>query len=177
MIFTIPRASPPIDGWLVHSLLHIQLETQLWRVLISSYQCSSYRVADLFNSLGTFSSSFIRGPVIHPIDDCEHPFWCCLSNNSCERDNLLNDYFNTTLKKFMFLVKLICVRKILFARSLLSGHFYMGIWDLCISVSDATDWHYLAAIHTVYVDTKCFCLSFWSCWSWFNYRGLLMVIR
>jgi hypothetical protein len=23
--------------------------------------------------LGTFSSSFIRGPVIHPIDDCEHP--------------------------------------------------------------------------------------------------------
>jgi hypothetical protein len=42
------------------------------RVLVSSYCCSSYRVTDLFSSLGTFSSSFIRGPVFHPIDDCEH---------------------------------------------------------------------------------------------------------
>jgi hypothetical protein len=25
------------------------------------------------SSLGTFSSSFIRGPVFHPIVDCEHP--------------------------------------------------------------------------------------------------------
>jgi hypothetical protein len=40
-------------------------------VLVSSY-CSSYRVADPFSSLGTFSSSFIRGPVFHPIDG-EHP--------------------------------------------------------------------------------------------------------
>jgi hypothetical protein len=30
MIFTIPRASPPIDGQLGHPLLHKQLETQLW---------------------------------------------------------------------------------------------------------------------------------------------------
>jgi hypothetical protein len=73
MIFARPRASPPIDGQLGHSLLHIQLETQLWGVLVSSYCCSSYRVADPFNSLGTFSSSFIRSPVFHPIDDCEHP--------------------------------------------------------------------------------------------------------
>ena len=29
------------------------------RVLVSSYCCSSYRVADPFSSLGTFSSSFI----------------------------------------------------------------------------------------------------------------------
>jgi hypothetical protein len=29
MIFAIPRASPPIDGWLGHPLLHMQLETQL----------------------------------------------------------------------------------------------------------------------------------------------------
>jgi hypothetical protein len=27
-----------------------------------------------FSSLGTFPSSFIGGPVFHPIDDCEHPF-------------------------------------------------------------------------------------------------------
>jgi hypothetical protein len=42
-------------------------------LLVNSYCCSSYRVADPFSSLGTFSSSFIRGPVIHPIADCEHP--------------------------------------------------------------------------------------------------------
>ena len=30
-------------------------------------------VADPFSSLGTFSSSFIWGPVFHRIDDCEHP--------------------------------------------------------------------------------------------------------
>jgi hypothetical protein len=73
MIFERPRASPPIDGLLGHSLLPIQLETQLWRVLVSSYWCSFYRVADPFSSLGTFSSSFIRGPMFHPIDDCEQP--------------------------------------------------------------------------------------------------------
>jgi hypothetical protein len=78
MIFARPRASPPIDGRLGHPLLHMQLETQLWGggVLVSSYCCSTYRVADPFSSLGTFSSSFIRGPMFHPIDDCEHPLMC-----------------------------------------------------------------------------------------------------
>ena len=42
-------------------------------VLVSSYCCSFYSVADTFSSLGTFFSSFIRGPVFHPIVDCEHP--------------------------------------------------------------------------------------------------------
>jgi hypothetical protein len=51
----------------------MQLETRAPEVLVSSYCCSSYRVADPFNSLGTFSSSSIGGPVFHPIDDCEHP--------------------------------------------------------------------------------------------------------
>ena len=73
IIFARPRASPPIDGRLGHSLLHVQLEAQFWGVLVSSYCCSSYRVADSFSSLGTFSSSFIRSPVLHPRDDCEHP--------------------------------------------------------------------------------------------------------
>jgi hypothetical protein len=73
MIFIIPRAFPPIDGLLGQPLLHMQLETHIWGVLVSSYCCSSYRVADLFSSFGTFSSSFIRGPVLHPIDDCKHP--------------------------------------------------------------------------------------------------------
>jgi hypothetical protein len=66
MIFAISRASPPIDGQLCHPLLHMQLETQALGVLVSSYCCSTYRVADPF-------SSFIRGPVFHPIADCEHP--------------------------------------------------------------------------------------------------------
>jgi hypothetical protein len=35
-------------------------------VLVSSYCSSSYRVADPFSSLGTFSSSSIGGPVFHP---------------------------------------------------------------------------------------------------------------
>jgi hypothetical protein len=37
-----------------------------------SYCCSSYRITDPFRYLGTFSSSSVRGPVIHPIDDGEH---------------------------------------------------------------------------------------------------------
>jgi hypothetical protein len=73
MIFASPRATPPIDGQLGHPMLHMQLDTQLWLFLVSSYCCSSYRVADPFSSLGTFSSSFTVGPVFHPIDNCEHP--------------------------------------------------------------------------------------------------------
>jgi hypothetical protein len=75
MIFSRPKYSPPMDGLLGHPLLQMQLETQLWegKVLVSSYCSSSYRVADPFSSLGTFSSSFIRGPVFQPIDDCENP--------------------------------------------------------------------------------------------------------
>jgi hypothetical protein len=71
MIFSSPRASPPIDGQLGHPLLHMQLKTELWG--LSSNCCSSYRVADPFSSWDTFSTSFIRGPVFHPIDDCGHP--------------------------------------------------------------------------------------------------------
>jgi hypothetical protein len=72
MIFTRPRASPPIDGPLGHPQLHMQIETQLWG-LVNTYCCSSYRVPDPFNSLGTFASSLISGPVFHRIDDYEHP--------------------------------------------------------------------------------------------------------
>jgi hypothetical protein len=74
MNFPIPGDPPPTDVLLGHPLIHMQLETQLWRILVSSYCCSSYRVADPFSSLGTFSSSFTRAPLLHPIDDCEHSF-------------------------------------------------------------------------------------------------------
>jgi hypothetical protein len=41
-------------------------------VLVNSYCCCTYRVADSFSSLGTFCSSSTGGPVFHSIDDCEH---------------------------------------------------------------------------------------------------------
>jgi hypothetical protein len=73
IIIARPSTSPPNDGQLGHILLHMQLETRAQGVLISSYCCSIYRVADPFSSLGTFSSSSIGGPVFHPIDVCEPP--------------------------------------------------------------------------------------------------------
>jgi hypothetical protein len=54
----------------------MQLETRAPGLLISSYCCSTYRVADPFSSVGTFSSSSIGGPVFHPIADYEHPLLC-----------------------------------------------------------------------------------------------------
>ena len=69
-------ASLPSDGRLGHLLLHMQLETRARAgggLLVSSYCCSTYRVADPFSSLGTFSSFSIGGPVFHLIDDYEHP--------------------------------------------------------------------------------------------------------
>jgi hypothetical protein len=72
-IFTRIRVSSPTDGQLGHPLLHMQLETWALGVLVSSYCCFSYKVADTFSSLGTFSSSFIGDPVFHPVDDYEHP--------------------------------------------------------------------------------------------------------
>jgi hypothetical protein len=45
-------------------------------ISLSSYCYSTYRVADPFSSLGTFSSSSNGGPVFHPIADCEHPLLC-----------------------------------------------------------------------------------------------------
>jgi hypothetical protein len=74
IIFTSPRTSHSIYGRLGHPLLHMQRDTSSGAgVLVSSYCCSSYRVADPFSSLGAFSSSFIGGSVFHPIDDYEHP--------------------------------------------------------------------------------------------------------
>jgi hypothetical protein len=80
--FAGPRASPPIDNKLGNPLLYIQLEPWdppcvffgWWfktsqgalEILVSSYFCSSYGTANPFSSLGTFSSSFIRDPVLCP---------------------------------------------------------------------------------------------------------------
>jgi hypothetical protein len=71
IIVTRPRTYPPNDGLLGHLLLHMQLETWALRVLVSSY-CSTYRVADPFSYMDTFSSSSIRDSVFHVIDDWKH---------------------------------------------------------------------------------------------------------
>jgi hypothetical protein len=42
-------------------------------LLISSYCCFSYEAANPFISLGPFSSSSIRDPVLSPMVGCEHP--------------------------------------------------------------------------------------------------------
>jgi hypothetical protein len=64
IIFARPRDSPPNDGQLGHLLLHLQLETRALGVLVSSYCCSCYRVAEPFNSLDTFSRSSIGGRCV-----------------------------------------------------------------------------------------------------------------
>jgi hypothetical protein len=47
------------------------------RVLVSSYCCCTYRVADLFSSLVTFSSSSIGGPVSIHLCVCYLKVYSC----------------------------------------------------------------------------------------------------
>jgi hypothetical protein len=66
-------------------------------VLVSSYLCSTYRVADPFSSLVTFSSSSIRGTVIHPIADCEHPLLCLLGPSIVSQETAISGSFQQNL--------------------------------------------------------------------------------
>ena len=63
------------------------------RVLVSSYCCSTYRVADPFSSLDTFSSSSFGGPVIHPKADCEHPLLCLLGPGIASQERAISGSF------------------------------------------------------------------------------------
>jgi hypothetical protein len=67
------------------------------RILISSYCCSTYRVADPFNSLGTFYSSSIGGPLFHPIADCEHPLLCLLGTGIASQERAISGTCQQTL--------------------------------------------------------------------------------
>jgi hypothetical protein len=67
------------------------------RVLVSSYCCSTYRIADPFSSLGTFSSSSIGGPVVHPIANCEHRFLCLLGPGIVSQETALSGSFQQNL--------------------------------------------------------------------------------
>jgi hypothetical protein len=75
----------------------MQLETQAQGVLVSSYCCSSYRVIDLFSSLGTFSSSSIGGHVFHPIDDCEHPLLYLPGTGIASQESAISGSFQQNL--------------------------------------------------------------------------------
>jgi hypothetical protein len=68
-----------------------------FKVLVSSYYCSTYRVAVPFSSLGTFSSSSIGGPVIHPITDCEHSLLCLLGPSIVSQETAISGSFQQNL--------------------------------------------------------------------------------
>jgi hypothetical protein len=75
----------------------MQLETQALGVLVSLHSCSTYRVADPFSSLGTFSSSYIGGPVIHPIADCEHLLLCLPGTGIASHETAISGSFQQNL--------------------------------------------------------------------------------
>jgi hypothetical protein len=66
-------------------------------VLVNSWCCCTYRVADLFSSLDTFSSSSIGGSVIHPIADCEDPLMCLLGPSLVSQETAISGSFQQTL--------------------------------------------------------------------------------
>jgi hypothetical protein len=72
MIFSRPRASPPIDGRLGHPLLYMQLETQLWE----SYWLLHIVVPPIGLqtplALWVLSLGPSLGALCHPIDDCKY---------------------------------------------------------------------------------------------------------
>jgi hypothetical protein len=76
-------ASLSTKGQIGHLVINMQEEIRAREegVLVSSYCSSTYRIANPFSSLGTFSSSSIGGPVIHPIADCEHPLLCLVGDS------------------------------------------------------------------------------------------------
>ena len=75
----------------------MQLETQALGVLVSSCCCSTYRVADHFSSLGTFSSSSIGGSVFHPIAECEHPPMCLPGTGIASQETAISGSFQQNL--------------------------------------------------------------------------------
>jgi hypothetical protein len=69
-------------------------------ILVSSYCCSTYRVAVPLSSLGNFSSSSIGGRVTHPLADCEHPLLCLLGPGIVSQDTAISGSFQQNLLVF-----------------------------------------------------------------------------
>jgi hypothetical protein len=61
--------------------------------MVSSYCCSTYRVADPFSSLCTFSRYSIGGPVMHPIANYEHPLLCLLGPGIVSQETAISGSF------------------------------------------------------------------------------------
>jgi hypothetical protein len=122
-----PRPSPPLPyqptptSWPWHCpiLKHIKfarprgLSSQRWPtrpssdayaagdmssgVLLSSYCCSTYGVADPFSSLVTFSSSSIGGRVTLPIADCDHSLLCLPGPGIASQETAMSGSFQQNL--------------------------------------------------------------------------------
>ena len=69
----------------------------LWGVLIGSYCCSTYRLADPFSSLGAFSSFSIGCPVFHLIADCEHPLLYLPGTGRASQEAVISGSYQQTL--------------------------------------------------------------------------------
>ena len=67
------------------------------QVLVSSYCCSTYRVAVPFSSLGNFSSSSIGGRVTYPRADCDHPLLCLLGPGLVSQETAISGSFQQNL--------------------------------------------------------------------------------
>jgi hypothetical protein len=85
--------------WLTRSSsdTHTARDTSSLGVLLTSYCCSTYRAADPFSSLGTFSSSSIGGPVIHPIANCKCPLMCLLGPRIVSQETAISGSFQQNL--------------------------------------------------------------------------------
>ena len=114
-------ASLPSDDRVGHLLLQMQLETRALRVLVSAYCCSTYRVANPFSSLGTFSSSSIGGPVFHPIMTVSTTSVFAKHWHSLTRDS----YIRVLSAKSCWQCTSICVRWLIMGWTPRWGSFWM----------------------------------------------------
>jgi hypothetical protein len=104
---TGPRASPLIDVPQGLPLLHVWLEPWVlscvlfgwWfsslgalRILVGPYCCSSYRAGNPFSSLGPFSSSSIRVPVLSPMVGWERPLLYLSAFGRASQETVLSGF-------------------------------------------------------------------------------------
>ena len=92
--------------WLPPVLGHIKFAARVKSsgVLVGSLYCSTYRVADPFSSLGTFSSSSIGSPVIHSLADCEHPLLCLLGPSIVSQETAILGSFQQNFASYVLLI-------------------------------------------------------------------------
>jgi hypothetical protein len=163
----------------------MQLETWAPGVMVSLYCCSTSRVADPFSSLGTFSSSSIGGPVIHPIADCEH---LLLFLHSLTRDSYIWVLSAKSSKRWHH-----CIHSLPFLRDTISqqASCFISSYNLSTSFSGMFSEPYVQELCCRYDSREqaphnLFISALWPVWLWimvFAYCGerwklhLTMVMR